>query len=143
MIYGDSNFRQILFVTQFFYVFTVWSVKVSVLLFYKKVFETPGFRRWVNGTLLVLLAWIIAFFFVTLFQDKPIRRNWEGDGTTINWQIFYIVCIASDVALDIFILCLPLPVIHRLKINTKKKWLVSGVFWLGGVYAVIFLLLGN
>jgi hypothetical protein len=50
-----------LFVTQFFYVFTVWSVKVSVLFFYKKVFITSGFRHWANGTVLVLLAWIIAF----------------------------------------------------------------------------------
>ncbi|KAF2869475.1 hypothetical protein BDV95DRAFT_101380 [Massariosphaeria phaeospora] len=130
------RFMKILFVTQFFYVFTVWSVKVSVLIFYKKVFETPRFRRWVNSTLWLLLAWIIAFFFVTLFQDKPIRRNWEGEGTTINWQIFYIVCIASDVALDIFILCLPLPVIHRLRISRKKRWLVSGVFWLGAVIVV-------
>ncbi|KAF2692056.1 hypothetical protein K458DRAFT_381883 [Lentithecium fluviatile CBS 122367] len=130
------RFLKVLFASQFFYIFTVWSVKVSVLLFYKKAFDTPGFRRWVNGTLWFLFAWVIAFFFVTLFQDKPIRRNWEGEGTTINWQIFYLVLIASDVALDIFILCLPLPVIYRLKISRKKKWLISWIFWVGAVIVV-------
>ncbi|KAJ4347253.1 uncharacterized protein N0V89_011193 [Didymosphaeria variabile] len=130
------RFLKILFVTQFFYVFSVWSVKASVLLFYQTVFATPGFRRAVIATQLVLLAWIIAFFFVTLFQDNPIPRNWGEPGTAINWRIFYIVEIATDVALDIFILCLPLPVIHRLRISKKKKWLISGVFWLGAVIVV-------
>jgi hypothetical protein len=104
-----------------------------VLLFYQTVFETFGFRRAVQGTQLVLLAWLIAFFFVTLFQDNPIPRNWGAPGTAINWRIFYIVEIATDVALDIFILCLPLPVIHRLRMSRKKRWLISGVFWLGAV----------
>jgi hypothetical protein len=104
-----------------------------VLLFYLTVFDTFGFRRAVQGTQLVLLAWLIAFFFVTLFQDNPIPRNWGAPGTAINWRIFYIVEIATDVALDIFILCLPLPVIHRLRMSRKKRWLISGVFWLGAV----------
>jgi hypothetical protein len=40
------------------------------------VFTTPGFRGAVFVTNLVLPAWTIAFFFVTLFQDNPIARNW-------------------------------------------------------------------
>lgn len=103
------------------------------MLFYQTVFVTPGFRRAVLYTQIFLLAWLIAFFFVTLFQDKPIARNWGAPGTAINWRIFYIVEIATDVALDIFILCLPLPVIHRLQVSKKKKWLISGLFWLGAV----------
>lgn len=106
---------------------------MSVLLFYQTVFNTLGFRRAVNATQLFLLAWLIAFFFVTLFQDHPIARNWGAPGHAINWRIFYIVEIATDVALDIFILCLPLPVIHRLHVTNKKRWLINGVFWLGAV----------
>ena len=45
--------------------------------------------------------------------------------------------IATDVALDLFILCMPLPVIHRLRMSTKKKWLIGGTFWLGGLSVIL------
>ena len=124
---------QVFFATQFFYCFSVFGVKVSIVLFYKGIFATPGFRRWANGVITVLIAWIIAFFFVTLFQDNPISRNWGSKGTTVNFPVLYIVEIATDIALDLFILCMPLPVIKRLQINTRRKWLLGGIFWLGAL----------
>ena len=110
---------------------------MSVLFFYRGVFSTRRFRLATHITFAVLVAWLIAFFFVTLFQDNPISRNWGTVGTTINWRIFYIVEVATDLALDLFILCMPLPVIGRLHISRRKKWLLSGVFWLGAVYAIL------
>ena len=83
--------------------------------------------------LVVLGAWIIAFFFVTLFQDKPISRNWGTVGTTVNFPILYIVENLTDIVLDLFILCMPLTVIRTLHISTKKKWMLSGIFWLGAL----------
>ena len=79
---------QILFVTQFFYCFSVVSVKFSVVLFYKGVFVTPDFQRAANATLAVLAAWITAFFFVTLFQDKPIQRNWGTEALRSTGGLF-------------------------------------------------------
>ena len=107
---------------------------MSVLFFYRSIFPTTGFRLASNITLSVLIAWLIAFFFTTLFQDKPIERNWGTVGTTINWRIFYIVEVATDVVLDVFILCMPLPVIKRLHMNRRKKWLLAAIFWLGALY---------
>ena len=124
---------QILFVTQYFYCLSVFSVKVSVVLFYKSVFTTPGFKRAANATLVILSAWVIAIFFVTTFQDKPISRNWGTVGTTIDFVTFYVVEIATDIALDLSILCMPLPWVSRLHISTRKKWLLSGIFWLGAL----------
>ena len=124
---------QILFVTQFFYCFSVFGVKVAIVLFYKGIFVTSGFRRCANGILVVLGAWIIAFFFVTLFQDNPISRNWGSKGTTVDFPILYIVENTTDIALDLLILCMPLPVIKRLHISTRRKWLLGAVFWLGAL----------
>ena len=104
------------------------------MLFYKSIFITTGFRHAANATLTVLGACIIAFFFVTLFQDKPIARNWGAPGTAVNWRDLYLVEIVVDIALDIFILCMPLPVISRLHMSRKKKWLIGGIFWLGALY---------
>ena len=38
---------------------------------------------------------------------------------------------ALDVALDVLVLTLPLPVIRGLKISLKKKLSVMAIFWLG------------
>ena len=124
---------KILFATQFFYVFSVFTVKVAIILFYKSIFTNVGFRKAANGLLVFLGAWIAAFFFITLFQDKPINRNWGSVGTTVNFPVLYIVESVTDITLDLVILAMPLPVIRSLHISARKRWLLSGVFWMGGL----------
>jgi hypothetical protein len=116
---------------QFFHHFAVFFIKVSLVLFYKSIFPNPKFNIAANIINGVLVAWIIAFFFGTLFQDKPISRNWGTNGTTINYPLFYTIENCTDIVLDIVILCMPLPVIKSLHMNEKKKWLLGGVFSLG------------
>ena len=103
------------------------------MLFYKSLFVGATFRKVANGVLFVLCLWIAAFFFVTLFQDKPISRNWGSQGTTVNFPILYIVEGVTNIALDLFILCMPLAVIRGLQISTRKKWFLSGIFLLGAL----------
>ena len=124
---------QVLFVTQFFYVFSVFSVKVAILLFYKTIFVIDTFRKVSNVLLVVLGAWAITFFFATLFQDKPISRNWGTNGTTIDFPVFYSMESLTNLILDLMILCMPLFVIRTLHMSTKKKWLLGGIFWLGAL----------
>ena len=109
---------------------------MSLLLFYKSIFIGATFRKVANSVIVVLCAWIIAFFFVTLFQDHPISRNWGTVGTTVNFSILYIVENLTDIVLDLFILCMPIPVIRSLQISTRRKWLLGGVFWLGALSVV-------
>ncbi|KAL8915975.1 MAG: hypothetical protein Q9172_006534 [Xanthocarpia lactea] len=44
---------------------------------------------------------------------------------------------AINSALDLVTVCLPLPVISKLHMNTKRKWAVGGVFMFGGLCASI------
>lgn len=41
--------------------------------------------------------------------------------------------VGSSIALDILVLCLPLPVIFKLHMNNRKKMAVSLIFWLGAL----------
>lgn len=90
-----------------------------------------------NITFVVLAATLIALFFVTLFQYHPISGNWTNNGTTIDYTVLYIFEGAFEPAYDLAILSLPLPMIRGLNLGRRGKWLLAGVFWLGG-FCVIF-----
>lgn len=110
-------------------------------MFYKEIFITANFRRAADLALAVLAATWVALFFVTLFQDKPISRNWTNQGTTIDFTVLYIFEAAMEVAYDLAVLTFPLPMIRGLQMSTKRKWLLTGIFWLGGLLVALTLFL--
>ena len=81
----------------------------------------------------IVSAWTVAFFFVTLFHDHPVSRNWDAVETIVDFLILYIAENLTEIALDLFILCMRLTVTITLRINARKKWLLSGTFCLGAL----------
>lgn len=133
-------------------------VKLAVLQFYKRIFAVPSFFLSANITIAVVILFMIAativshpwrvlFVFLSpycqhtltlsalqtqIFSAWPISNWWTlGETYTINYGAFLTSFAAIDLFLDIVILCLPLPVIHKLHINRNKKLLLVGVFWMG------------
>lgn len=121
-----------MFAGQFLYLFTIGLVKVSIVLFYKRIFVTNGFKKVAWGLLVLIGMWLTAFFLTTLFQSWPISRNWTGVGENImDAKVMYVALAASDLALDIIILVTPLPVIKNLGIALEKKLAIATLFGLG------------
>ncbi|MCJ1352868.1 MAG: hypothetical protein MMC33_002852 [Icmadophila ericetorum] len=126
---------KILFALQFTYLAASSLTKISILIFYKRVFYTARFALAANILIVHVSLWFMAFFIATLFQALPISYNWNLTVTAtyvINEYAMYTAAGAIEIVLDIATLCLPIPVIWILKISTQKKWIVSGVFLLGG-----------
>ena len=125
-----------MFAVQFLYISAVGLVKLSVLTFYRTIFPTKGFRLTCDIVSGVVVAWLIATLLGTLLRSTPISLNWnptQPGGHHGNIVILFSFVGASDIFLDIFILALPLPVIRRLHMTTRRKWAVAGIFWLGGL----------
>ena len=99
------------------------------------IFPTKKFRLVCDITSAVVIAWFISIFFASIFQMNPVHRYWTPGtpGTQINNHFLFIYSAASAVALDIWTLCLPLPIIRRLHMRSLKKWLLIGIFWLGSL----------
>ncbi|KAH6673517.1 hypothetical protein B0J14DRAFT_50180 [Halenospora varia] len=124
---------KMLFAFQFFYLFAVAAVKVSVIYFYRRVFTSSNtFRKVTNGMLIFVLLWTIAFFFATVFQAWPVSWNWTGVGKPIQYNIMYYATCATEIAADLVILCLPIPMIKSLHLSKTRRWTVMGIFGLGG-----------
>lgn len=113
----------------------ITAIKISILLFYKRVFSTARFRKWINGVGALVLAWLLANNLVFAFQCTPVRKAWEVDlpGHCINPLTAIWVAQVFNVILDAIILALPVSAVLRLQLSTTKKISVMLLFLLGGL----------
>ena len=67
--------------------------------------------------------------------NHPLWKLWDGtkEPQDINYNLFVNIYLCTGMALDVVILCMPLPVIRRLHMRTKQKVLVASIFWLGSL----------
>ena len=69
-----------------------------------------------------------------VFSAWPISNLWNlRNGYLFNYGAFITAFAAMDIALDIIILCLPIPVIRGLNMSTRRKFTLVGIFWLGAL----------
>lgn len=119
-------------------------VKISILLMYRRIFDTEAFKRatWIVGAACV--AWAIAAIFCLVFQCHPVSGMWNPKDTftdkCINLQAYYRAVASSNMALDVVILCMPLYMVWRLKLEASQKLMLSGIFALGGLVCVASLM---
>lgn len=113
----------------------VTAIKISILLFYKRVFSTARFRKWIEGVGVLVLAWMLANNFVFAFQCTPVRKAWEFDlpGHCIDPLTTMKILSVFNVILDAIILALPISAVLRLQLSTVKKISVMVIFLLGGL----------
>ena len=136
---STDGLLQYLYVAEIIFGFTIITVKISILCFYRTIFATPSFRR----TTLILGAicalWFTIVLFVTIFQCHPIAAVWDltllarGKAHCIPPGAFIFGYEFSNVVTDICILCLPIYMVRRLQLPLRRKVIVSAIFLLGGL----------
>ena len=84
-----------------------------------------------NSTIAFVAVWMLVFLLVSIFQANPISWNWTGVGQVINLNDFFLAEVATNIFLDIFILCLPIPIISQLQMSAKRKLAIVGILGLG------------
>ncbi|KAG8526327.1 uncharacterized protein KY384_000320 [Bacidia gigantensis] len=113
-------------------------IKISILLFYRRLFTVRPFRIASNIFIGVVAAWGIAFESAMAAQCSPTHLFWdlfemEYVGHCINVQMMYQALAYSDLILDILVLAFPIPMIISLRLPWKKKIQILDIFLLGGV----------
>lgn len=67
----------------------------------------------------------------------PISKAYTGVGVwRYDVEAVGLANVGTSIALDVLVLCLPLPVISTLHLRTRKKVAISLVFWLGILYVI-------
>ncbi|PWY68386.1 hypothetical protein BO70DRAFT_390300 [Aspergillus heteromorphus CBS 117.55] len=119
------------------YVTSLWLIKSSLVIFYKRLADRTRYETVYNITLAVLGATWLVLFFDIVFKCFPPDRQWKSienpdlacpsGPSTINYWLTILFNIFSDA----FIICLPISQVARLKMPPKQKLGVISVFLLG------------
>ncbi|KAI1178913.1 hypothetical protein F4777DRAFT_40265 [Nemania sp. FL0916] len=111
------------------------SIRLSVIIFYFRIFPTSAVRR--GGYLLAgtCITWFIAIEALNLATCKPISYMWDRSikGSCINAPSGVIVLGAFNVVIDIITVALPIHEVLKLNLSREKKLVIFGVFLIGGI----------
>jgi len=123
-----------LFALDFIYNIGLTLVKMSVLMFYVRVFGTVRAYRitfWIMGALIV--GWGVATSFLALFTCTPIKKSWDRKipGHCSNRQRDFMGAAIPNVLTDLLLLFLPMPMLWRIQVSTARKYWLVGVFAAG------------
>lgn len=112
------------------------SVRLSVIIFYFRIFPTTAVRR--GGYILVGIcaAWFIAIEALNLATCTPIAYMWDPTipgGHCITAPAGVIVLGAFNVIIDAVTVALPIHEVIKLNLSREKKVIIFGVFLIGGM----------
>ncbi|KAI0396808.1 hypothetical protein F5Y17DRAFT_59876 [Xylariaceae sp. FL0594] len=118
-------------------------IKLSVLLFFRRIFRVRAFILVNNIVIGLTVAWGISYTFALAFQCVPVSTLWDHfESDYINYQCvevlpFYLSFAYSDLILDVIIFVLPIPHLWNLKMPLRQKLGVAFIFFLGSLVVSI------
>ncbi|KAJ4138720.1 hypothetical protein NW768_002580 [Fusarium equiseti] len=118
------------------YVTSLWSIKIALVLFYKRL-AAPGTKLQTiyNITLGLLLCFWAAIFFHIIFQCFPHDKRWSHDPEyqcdPAEAERNYWLTVLLNIGTDIAIISLPISMVLQLQMKTKQKIGVAAIFALG------------
>ncbi|KAL8995726.1 MAG: hypothetical protein Q9169_004584 [Polycauliona sp. 2 TL-2023] len=135
------RYIKIMYAYQIFWALAMVFIKLSILLFYRRVFpSTATSRKWnlCNFALMFLsVACCLISIFGSAFVCTPVALVWDRTiqgGRCIDLiALARFTCISGFVT-DILILLLPMPIVWNMHMEHSKKVAVTGVFLLGSLY---------
>ncbi|KLJ13381.1 hypothetical protein EMPG_11670 [Blastomyces silverae] len=124
---------------QLAYKFTLNFSKMSILLLYRRIFVTRKFQIAVNIVFAFVVLYFIASVVANILECRPIEKNFDMTipGKCINITAHWFTNAISTSSSDIVTLLLPMPVIHRLRLPTRQKYALMGIFALGIFVCII------
>lgn len=120
-------------------------LKLSLLFFYIRVFPNKPAQRLLWGTVAFVVAWGFTYVVVAIFQCRPINYFWKKwdhlhEGQCLDINAITNSNAAISIALDLWILGIPLWQLWGLKMHWKKKVGVALMFCVGTFVTIVSIL---
>lgn len=124
------------------YVLIMTIVKISLSLFYLTLFPGTTFRRIIWGTIIFHVASGLSFVIGSLVQCVPLSFTWEqfsnndslAHGRCMNVNAFGWANAAVNVAVDLWLIGVPLIQLYKLDTNWRRKLSATIMFMAGAMY---------
>ncbi|KAH7070504.1 hypothetical protein BKA63DRAFT_555616 [Paraphoma chrysanthemicola] len=125
-----------LWLSELGFVMVLTCSKLTVLSLYLRIFPQTSMRYAVYAVMTICILQGIAFEIVVVVQCLPVAHYWHqfeapGQGRCLNANAFVWAVAGVHIVLDMIIVALPIPLITRLRLSTRKKLQVLGMFCVG------------
>lgn len=132
------------FYGQVIYVAQVALLKLTLLFFYQRVFPGQAVQRVIWGTIVFVILFGVVFTITSVAQCRPIHYYWDqyygnSTGYCISNNALGWANAAISIALDLWMLAIPLSQLSKLDLHWRKKVGVSMMFCVGTLYVFISL----
>lgn len=131
-----TDFSFFLYVFTVLYFLNIAIVKLAFLFFYLRVFPKRSVRRYLWATVAFTVCFGVTFVFAGIFQCQPVSHYWnrwtgEYEGSCVNVSAVAWANSAVSIALDLWMIAIPLSQVHTLNLDWKKKAEVAFMFCVG------------
>ncbi|CCF41700.1 hypothetical protein CH063_11903 [Colletotrichum higginsianum] len=127
-----QNYLRTFYVANASYVLSTAFIKISLLFQYLRIFDQPSFsRRLCIFTIIFTSLWSLTYSFLGWVPCLPVRAYWDWSVPATRWaygsltpEIFsatYESHSAINVALDLLVLAIPIPIYFETNVPFKSK----------------------
>ncbi|KAJ4299262.1 hypothetical protein N0V90_004506 [Kalmusia sp. IMI 367209] len=143
-----DNITKILHIYYFdeaLYLSSIALTKISILLFYLRIFPNPRFRRLVYVVIAYCVGYVLGTVLALIFQCKPLNlawTRWDGEhpGKCFNLNLLGWMTAALNIVGDVMVICLPLHELSKLAMGRRKKAGIMLMFLGGGFVTIVSML---
>lgn len=133
-----TNFGLYFWIMEILYFLEVSMLKLSLLLFYIRIFPGKTVRGLLWATFAACSAFGLSFALVAVFQCTPVKfywEKWDGEhhGTCLNINSLAWSNAAISIAIDIWVLTIPLWQLKDLNLDWRRKVGVGMMFCVGAL----------
>ncbi|KAF3910222.1 hypothetical protein ABW21_db0203180 [Orbilia brochopaga] len=123
------------FAYQIIYPIVLLFIKLSILSFYRRISPQRWYRYSVNGVIAFVVAWTFTVVFAHVFECPSPSTAWslKFPQECVNLPALYYSAASINIASDLAILLLPIPVLCKLEINRRRKVALTAIFLVGSV----------
>lgn len=137
-----TNTAKYTWVTQIWYIPAIILTKVAIVCFFMHIFPSPRFRLLCQGTIVYCFLFMISTFITEILACIPVEEawsSWKGESTALCYDntAFWWAHSAINIATDLWVIGLPIPMLFRLQLKTSKKIYLVFMFSIGIVITVI------
>ncbi|KAI5267718.1 hypothetical protein E4T47_07999 [Aureobasidium subglaciale] len=140
-----TKILEIFYFTELLYLAAIGLTKISILLFYLRIFPDWKLRRAIYAMIGLCVAYIVVFVTVTALQCIPVSMAWEkwdGEhkGKCLNLNADGWASASLNIILDLIVIVLPMKQLTVLNMDWQRKLGVIVMFLGGGFVTIVSIL---
>ncbi|KAL8847939.1 MAG: hypothetical protein Q9221_007004 [Calogaya cf. arnoldii] len=136
------QWRKVFYVFELFFHTSTTLAKYSILAFYWRIFAIKSFRQILIWTTVLCTVYMVAIDLTIIFQCQPIHHSWDqvvgtSQGQCIDEYRFFVGSGSANVALNLLVFILPMPLLWRLRTTARQQIILTAIFTLAGFVVLV------